>query len=65
MTTWWSWWAWCELIGDALYELLLELWQHSEEAAMAMERGFYAEHWRLMDLEDEAFMKADPQWWLP
>lgn len=47
--TWWSWFAWCELIGESLYELLLVLWRTSEDAALAFERGFDESTWAALD----------------
>jgi len=52
--TWWSWFAYCELIGDWLYEVLLHLWRSSEDSALAMERGFDEEAQRLWSQFDEA-----------
>lgn len=49
MTTWWAWFAWCELIGECLYEFLLQLWRVSEEAACVFERGFDESTWAAME----------------
>lgn len=62
MMTWWAWFVWCEWIGDCLYEFLLHLWRHSDDAAMAMERGFDAEYHRLFYEDDCPFPNDEGAW---
>lgn len=44
-----AWRVWCELIGEALYELLLVLPDPERDV---MEKAFDAEYWRLLELDD-------------